>query len=90
MNNNNPELDDIKKVFLQPLEYYTVHNPDGTFRDMTENERTNFKPTHVETWGEKDGVTGCFKTCLATGETQFNPLITLPYEPNPGKADDPV
>lgn len=86
----NKAFEDLEKALSKPLEYSVVHNPDGTFRDMTDEEKANFKPTHVETWGSKDGIDGCFKTCLATGETQFIPLIILPYESNPGKTDDPV
>lgn len=75
------EIDDIIKAFATPLEYCVVQNPDGTFRNMTAEERVNFKPTHVETWGEKNGVSGCFRTCLSTGKTEFSPLIPL-HHPN--------
>ena len=73
------DLEAIQKALSTPLEYATVQNPDGTFRNMTPEERANFNPTHVVTYGERNGVEGSFKTCLATGETIFTPLITFPF-----------
>lgn len=57
------------------LEYSAVIQPDGTYREMTEAERAAFKPTHVTTYGSKNGVDGAFTTNLTTGETIFNSFI---------------
>jgi hypothetical protein len=45
-----------------------------TARTIGPEPPPDFKPTHVTTYGSKNGVDGAFTTDLATGETVFSPL----------------
>lgn len=65
-------MDEIK---LACTEYFCVQNPDGSMREGTPEERANFKPATVITYGQRDGIDGAFETDLKTGETVFKPFV---------------
>jgi hypothetical protein len=57
------------------IEYSYKELPDGSTRPMTDDEKKVFKPTHVTTYGTKNGVPGAFTTDLQTNETVFTSLV---------------
>lgn len=46
---------------------------DTTYSNVPEG--TEFKPTHIETWGMKGGRMICYRKNIATGETEEIPLL---------------